>query len=104
MVVVECGTLFQPQVVAIPVVAIVIEDNHVFGPEALDNAADDSRLAGSGTSRYANDDFGFNHTGHPSSRLLVNRKAPALHRHASSAQGVEQQQPRRETGHRHPSL
>ena len=42
VVVVEHGALFEPQVVAIAVVTVVLEDDDVFRAEAIDDPADDS--------------------------------------------------------------
>ncbi len=39
MVVVERGPLFEPQIVTIAVVAIVIQQGDVFGTQAIDDAA-----------------------------------------------------------------
>jgi hypothetical protein len=41
MVVVEGGPLLQPEVVPIAVVAVVLQDDHVFRAQAVDDATDD---------------------------------------------------------------
>ena len=46
MIVVERGALLEPQVVAIAIVAIVLEDGDLVVAEALDDAPDDGGLAG----------------------------------------------------------
>ena len=54
MVVVERGPLFEPQVVAIAVVAIVIQQRDVFGAEAVDDPPDHRGLARPGSAGHAN--------------------------------------------------
>ena len=49
MVVVERGAILEPQVEAIAVVAIVVEDGDAVGAERLDDAADDGGLARAGS-------------------------------------------------------
>ncbi len=44
MVVVERGALLEAQVVAIAIVAIVLEQRHVFGTETVDDPPHDGRL------------------------------------------------------------
>jgi len=46
MVVVERGALLEAEIVAVAIVAVVVEDHHIVGAEALDDAADDGGLAG----------------------------------------------------------
>src|SRR4051812_1972665 len=48
MVVIEGCAFFQAQIVAIPVVAIVLEHDDLVGAKAVDDAADHGGLAGAG--------------------------------------------------------
>ncbi len=56
MIVVERGPLLEPQIVAVAVVAIVLEDDDLLWTEAVDDVPDDGRLAGAGSARDADDD------------------------------------------------
>ena len=56
MVVVERRPLFEPEVVAIPVVAIVLEDGDAAVVDRVEDAADDGRLAGPRPAGDADDD------------------------------------------------
>jgi hypothetical protein len=56
VVVVQRRPLFEPQVVAIAVIPIVLEDGDLLVADALDDAPHDRRLAGSGTARNADDE------------------------------------------------
>ena len=54
MVVVERGALFEAQVIAIAIVAIVLEKRHVLGTETVDNAPDNRGFARSRTAGHSN--------------------------------------------------
>ncbi len=56
MIVVERRSLLEPQIVALAIVAIVLEDGDVLVADALDDAPDDGGLAGSRTAGHADDD------------------------------------------------
>src|SRR5690606_9479670 len=56
MVVVERGPLFEPQIVARTIVPVVLDQTDLVVAEALDDPADDSRLAGAGPAGDANDE------------------------------------------------
>ncbi len=58
VVVVERGALFEAQVVAIAIVAVVFEDADLVAAEAVDDAFDDRGLAGAGTAGDTNHDGG----------------------------------------------
>ena len=56
MIVIERGTLLEPQIVAVTVVPIVLENDDLLWSEAVDDVPDDGRLAGAGSARHADDD------------------------------------------------
>jgi hypothetical protein len=56
MVIIERGALFEAQIIAIAVVPIVFEYGHLVIADALDDAADDRCLAGSGATGDADDE------------------------------------------------
>ncbi len=56
MIVIERGTLLEPQIVAVTVVPIVLEDDDLLWTETVDDVPHDGRLAGAGSARHADDD------------------------------------------------
>src|SRR6476646_10747153 len=56
MIVIEGGPLFQAQIVAVPVIAIVFEHGDLVVADAFDDASDDRRLPRAGTARDADDE------------------------------------------------
>ena len=56
VVVVEGGALLEPKVVAVAIVAVVLEHDDLLGSQALDDLPDDGRLARAGSAGDADDD------------------------------------------------
>ena len=61
VVVVERRAFFQPQLRVIPVVAVVFQHDHLLVAEALDDLADDGRLARPRAARHPDDNRCFRH-------------------------------------------